>query len=85
MVVENVFGRLKGRWRCLLKRMDGDLKNAPVIVAACVTLAKGLGIAAGRNGWRMKIVIIIHIMHSNALTANYHTQPHRLPQIYEMH
>ncbi len=38
MVVENAFGRLKGRWRCLLKRMDGDLKSAPAIVAACVTL-----------------------------------------------
>ena len=38
MVVENAFGRLKGRWRCLLKRMDFMLENVPNVVAACVIL-----------------------------------------------
>lgn len=38
MVVENAFGRLKGRWRCLLKRLDCNLKNIPDIVASCVVL-----------------------------------------------
>ena len=38
MVVENAFGRLKGRWRCLLKRMDCQLSNVPNIVGSCVTL-----------------------------------------------
>ena len=38
MVVENAFGRLKGRWRCLLKRIDCDLSNVPNIVATCVVL-----------------------------------------------
>lgn len=38
MVVENVFGRLKGRWRCLLKRMDTHVCNVPNIVASCVVL-----------------------------------------------
>ena len=38
MVVENAFGRLKGRWRCLLKRLDFKLENVPYIVSACVVL-----------------------------------------------
>ena len=36
MVVENAFGRLKGRWRCLLRRMAADVSNAPSIVGARV-------------------------------------------------
>ena len=38
MIVENSFGKLKGRWRCLLKRMDFKLENVPHVVAACVVL-----------------------------------------------
>lgn len=38
MVVENAFGRLKGRWRCLLKRIDVKVSNVPNIVASCVVL-----------------------------------------------
>ena len=38
MVVENAFGRLRGRWRCLLKRMDSHISNVPNIVASCVVL-----------------------------------------------
>ena len=38
MPVENAFGRLKGRWRCLLKRMDCHLTNVPNVVASCVAL-----------------------------------------------
>lgn len=38
MVVENAFGRLKGRWRCLLKRIDSHLANVPNIIASCIVL-----------------------------------------------
>ena len=38
MCAENAFGRLKGRWRYLMKRMDYDIDNVPNIIAACVTL-----------------------------------------------
>lgn len=38
MSVENAFGRLKGRWQCLLKRMDYNVGNVPNVIAACVTL-----------------------------------------------
>lgn len=38
MVVENAFGRLKGRWRCLLKRLDIHISNVPNVVASCITL-----------------------------------------------
>ena len=38
MVVEGAFGRLKGRWRCLLKRYDTSLEFVPNTVTACCVL-----------------------------------------------
>lgn len=38
ITVEHAFGRLKGRWRCLLKRMDYHLDDVPHVIAACVVL-----------------------------------------------
>ena len=37
-MVENVFGRLKARWRRLIKQNDMEVKNIPKVVAACFIL-----------------------------------------------
>ncbi|XP_046406248.1 protein ANTAGONIST OF LIKE HETEROCHROMATIN PROTEIN 1-like [Ischnura elegans] len=38
LVVEDAFGRLKGRWRVLLKRLDLGVSNVQRVVKACVAL-----------------------------------------------
>ena len=38
VVVEHAYGRLKGRWQCLLKRIDIDVRNVPELITACCTL-----------------------------------------------
>ena len=38
MVVENAFGRLKGRWRCLLTRNDTMIEDMVNVVTTCCTL-----------------------------------------------
>ena len=38
VVVENAFGRLKGRWRCLLKRNDSSIELAKTMIVACCAL-----------------------------------------------
>lgn len=37
-IVENAFGRLKARFRLVLKRMDANIGNVPFIIRACCVL-----------------------------------------------
>ena len=37
-MVENAFGRLKARWRHLIKQNDMAVKNVPKVVTACCIL-----------------------------------------------
>ncbi len=38
MVIENAFGRLKGRWRCLLKQNEASLDQMNAIISTCCVL-----------------------------------------------
>ena len=38
VVVEHAYGRLKGRWRCLLKRLDVSVEDVPNVIATCCVL-----------------------------------------------
>ena len=38
MLVEHAYGRVKGRWRCLLRRLDVNVSDVPELVAACCVL-----------------------------------------------
>ncbi|XP_049522528.1 uncharacterized protein LOC125945022 [Dermacentor silvarum] len=37
-IVENAFGRLKARFRFIMKRMECDISNVPLIIRACCVL-----------------------------------------------
>ena len=36
--MEHAYGRLKGRWRCLLKRLDVSVEDVPSLIATCCVL-----------------------------------------------
>ena len=38
IIIENPIGRLKGRWRCLLKQLDVKPDNLTLVITACCVL-----------------------------------------------
>ena len=50
IAVENAFGRLKARWRRLLKHNDMNLSNIPTVVAACCILHNVMYVKFTVNG-----------------------------------
>ena len=38
IVAKNAIGRLKGHWRCLLKRNDTIIEDLPTVISACCVL-----------------------------------------------
>ena len=38
VIVERGFGLLKGRWRCLLKRLDNDIECVANVILSCFVL-----------------------------------------------
>lgn len=57
IVVENAFGRLKGRWRCLLKRMDVDPGFVPFVALSCSILHNFVETEKQRffDSWRLDV------------------------------
>ena len=79
MVVENAFGRLKGHWRCLMKRLDSQLENVSKIVATCVVLhniCETFGDSCLQE-WALQTILLINMLHDQ-------TQMDHRPQQYAM-
>ena len=73
MVAENAFGRLKGRFRILMKRNDCDLDTTLAIVAASVVLHNICELSGDTydEGWSVDSL-------DNSLLENRHCCPFQL-------
>lgn len=62
MVVENAWGRLKARWRCLLKRNDSKLENIIDIICCCCTLHNICEVHRGQfcDQWLNEVQNVLH-------------------------
>ena len=71
VVVEHAYGRLKGRWRCLMKRLDVSVCDVPELVAACCVLHNVCEVHGDRfnNEWISNIEEM-HLRHTSLIEHN---------------
>ena len=60
VVVEHGYGRLKGMWRCLLKRLDVDISDVPRVVSF-ITSVKFTEKNLATSGLRVKLARIAQV------------------------
>ena len=61
VIVEREFGLLKGRWRCLLKRLDNDIEYVTNVILSCFVLHNITQIGVDKyNDYENLLDIIIH-------------------------
>jgi len=82
IVVENAFGRLKGRWRRLMKRNDMLVENVPTIIAAACVLHKICEVHNEMfdDSWLMNDDTL-----SQPEVGNQHSGSSQRPKIFKMH
>ena len=63
MVIENSFSRLKGRWRCLVKRMDYyNVDHVINVVAMCIVLHNICELAGDNCDESWTAHLVVHIL-----------------------
>ena len=61
VIVEREFGLLKGRWRCLIKRLDNDIEYVTNVILSCFVLHNITQIGVDKyNDYENLLDIIIH-------------------------
>ena len=60
VVVEDAYGQLKGRWRCLSKRNDTDISDLPDLIACFTTCVRFTENSLMRNGFKMSTHVALN-------------------------
>ena len=87
VVVECAFGRLKGRWRCLLKRNDSHLSFVPTIVTTCCVLHNLCEVHGDGfdDDWMCAEEVASHSTHSSSTTIGTNTTAENIRHVLCQH